>query len=701
MYSKPWNSTGPSTRYVEAARTEVISRAGHVNSGSFATLLSLHRPRAEEPFDLSPLKFAVYMSSGDNLKLPSEEDLVGAIRVSGTMQPGQHATTALKTRRGVEVGQLNIRAEGVAPPFDSPSLVDHRYKWGGLYVHETLEASSFAFTTAQAALILAGQRHVLDLRVALKAAEATLREVQAEAAEFDEACAAGRAKAKDRPRSLSARVRDALLDGVRIFEHLYSIRIGLAAAEAGAVDSKPFKPSTAKSDVSLRFVATNLHVQRMSVGTTLGRPLRTYCTVTVGAPADHASGFKDGGGIRQLEAKLMDAIRASASGPADVDLQELQWRLLARRDAAQAQALAALVTAFVANFNNAVRELLYPGSPEARLAAEASLDLLARFGFVFELESLLSTAGSELGMLGDAEAAMRSLRSVRIFLYRWEDAHKAGETVPVPSDAAEVDLLGSDTEWIGIVPCLVDVRHSDLSRSAAEVRLWLSMPPGVEEQPEYPDALRRVLNAATSGGIEVFPIVFTQGINEKQSMANFGTAHPMLSSLFGSSVAQSEINNENLAQLASVYAKVRSALEARVADGDLLVAPLDELDARLAQISETVALAAVGGKKNVSVLTQTSRFVRRLGGGRATCCKSAKDRTSMAVTLEQASLLADNHGLETEIHAMCTVMRALGVRRENAFVNAGRRKYAFNAFQAMLLPSAYKPPAGAGGSVVS
>ena len=69
-------------------------------------------------------------------------------------------------------------------------------------------------------------------------------------------------------------------------------------------------------------------------------------------------------------------------------------------------------------------------------------------------------------------------------------------------------------------------------------------------------------------------------------------------------------------------------------------------------------------------------------GGRLTSCKSAKDRTSMAISLEQARLLLDQHGVaEAALESMLRSMRSQGVRRMNVEKNIGKRKYAFNALQ--------------------
>lgn len=68
-----------------------------------------------------------------------------------------------------------------------------------------------------------------------------------------------------------------------------------------------------------------------------------------------------------------------------------------------------------------------------------------------------------------------------------------------------------------------------------------------------------------------------------------------------------------------------------------------------------------GRTKNTTLLRRSAQLVRCLHGARMTACKSAKDRTAMSVTLEQARLLREHHALrESDVERVTNLMRRHG-----------------------------------------
>ncbi|CAG2117187.1 unnamed protein product, partial [Medioppia subpectinata] len=108
--------------------------------------------------------------------------------------------------------------------------------------------------------------------------------------------------------------------------------------------------------------------------------------------------------------------------------------------------------------------------------------------------------------------------------------------------------------------------------------------------------------------------------------------------------------------------------------------------------------------KNIRVLHLAEEVVQCVDGIRFTSCKSAKDRTSMAVTLEEARLCAQLFDI-CEVNEMqwfqtvVDTLRSEGTRRENTKKNVGVAKYAFNSLQLMTFPKLLRAPNGTYSSI--
>jgi len=99
--------------------------------------------------------------------------------------------------------------------------------------------------------------------------------------------------------------------------------------------------------------------------------------------------------------------------------------------------------------------------------------------------------------------------------------------------------------------------------------------------------------------------------------------------------------------------------------------------------------------KNVDILHLASQICRRLHGLRFINCKSGKDRTGMAASLEQIQILSREYDLaEHEYQKALDAMRSEGTRIENCLKNIGSPKYAFGTLQLTTFPYQYRAPLG-------
>lgn len=113
-------------------------------------------------------------------------------------------------------------------------------------------------------------------------------------------------------------------------------------------------------------------------------------------------------------------------------------------------------------------------------------------------------------------------------------------------------------------------------------------------------------------------------------------------------------------------------------------------------------LLKINTSKNVKILHVAEDITRAVSGLRVTSCKSAKDRTAMAVTLEQTRILQQEFHLPTgNLQNVLDVIRSEGTRLDNTMKNIGHRKYAFNRPQVLALPTLYRPPNGSYGKAQS
>uniref|UniRef100_A0A2M3Z0D9 phosphatidylinositol-3,4-bisphosphate 4-phosphatase n=1 Tax=Anopheles braziliensis TaxID=58242 RepID=A0A2M3Z0D9_9DIPT len=328
--------------------------------------------------------------------------------------------------------------------------------------------------------------------------------------------------------------------------------------------------------------------------------------------------------------------------------------IMYRRDVCFSQALTALVAGLMAKL-------------WGQNVTENFISLLVQLGPLACFEGLLSLYGNETDMWGDMSVAVEDLATVTFALVR-SNLHRDTKAIPVPR------VTGS--------------------RQALRVLL------------PVPESVYCHLPTKEVVTFRVTPVFFNIGINEKATVAE----------TLGYTRDQHRSNWDNYDRLKRYHGQYRrvpfnfvnpacSASQdtptkvAYTAQQKELLVPeatvvkfLDELEAELRAHSS----------KSYRVLHRAEDITRALQGLRFTSCKSAKDRTSMAVTLEQYRVLQQEFHLSaSNAQNVLDTMRSEGTRSDNTMKNVGIRKYAFNLPQVLSLPSVYRPPAGAYGKAQS
>ncbi|XP_054539379.1 inositol polyphosphate 4-phosphatase type II isoform X5 [Pan paniscus] len=265
------------------------------------------------------------------------------------------------------------------------------------------------------------------------------------------------------------------------------------------------------------------------------------------------------------------------------------------------------------------------------------LQQLHTVGLIVQYEGLLSTYSDEIGMLEDMAVGISDLKKVAFKIIE----AKSNDVLPV--------ITGRREHYV------VEVK--------LPARMFESLPLQIKE----------------GQLLHVYPVLFNVGINEQQTLAE----------RFGDVSLQESINQENFELLQEYY---KIFMEKMPPDYISHFQEQNDLKALLENLLQNIQSKK---RKNVEIMWLAATICRKLNGIRFTCCKSAKDRTSMSVTLEQCSILRDEHQLHKDFFIRALdCMRREGCRIENVLKNIKCRKYAFNMLQLMAFPKYYRPPEG-------
>uniref|UniRef100_A0AC35FF36 PH domain-containing protein n=2 Tax=Panagrolaimus sp. PS1159 TaxID=55785 RepID=A0AC35FF36_9BILA len=146
----------------------------------------------------------------------------------------------------------------------------------------------------------------------------------------------------------------------------------------------------------------------------------------------------------------------------------------------------------------------------------------------------------------------------------------------------------------------------------------------------------------------------------------------------------------NFAGCEAVVSYVKDLEESFPNDNTL---PMQQIHDQLFDLQEVVEECP--SRKNVAIFTKVMTLMSTIHSTCILACKSGKDRTSMAVTLEEARFIKEHCCIfGDQLTQVLDNIRRNGVRLENCRKNIGKSVYSFSPFQLHFLPKDFCPPSG-------
>ncbi|RVE58754.1 hypothetical protein OJAV_G00198160 [Oryzias javanicus] len=338
-------------------------------------------------------------------------------------------------------------------------------------------------------------------------------------------------------------------------------------------------------------------------------------------------------------------------------LQYTDSEIQLRRDMVFCQSLVASVCAFsehllavLNQFYNVGRELDqdFPDPQEAQESSRRWLEQIASAGLLFHFQSLLSpNLTDEQAMLEDTQVALMDLEKVTFYFQQFE-----GEPL-VANTPISYQIEGT--------------------RQAVKVCFYLES----FHFAQLPYRLK------SRGGVKIYPVLFTQAL---ESMEGYYYRDNVSVEEY-----QARINAASLDKVKQYHKRLRAffldqsnmtpSAAPKAALIDKLMRPFNALEELYRLMESFISCRRTAacqytacGASGVGLLTVASELCSRLGATHVVMCNSGVHRCTLSVTLEQAILLARNHGLPPRCIMQTTdVMRKQGARVQNSAKNLGVR----------------------------